>query len=308
MQIGIIGLDSNVAQNIEKIRSVSEFELIGLYDHNATLALKTAKQFSINYFNNPADLIAQSSIIDFSAPHPMDIHHAGMAIRSARHLFLENNFLQNSTQAHKLMSLAEEAKVKVQVSRSDRFNIVVTKARPYINQPGFIEIRRTLSINRSRNDFEIIMQLLLQDIDLILSFVNSEVKRIQTRTNYVFSNKAELINTRIEFDNGCVASFNINSLSNINTRKIAFYQENSVINIDLIEQKLEVLSSEHEANQSISKSFVHDNISVNPTKSEMESFSRCILQNTSPVVGLCDASQSLLILEEIREQISVPNQ
>jgi len=134
-RIGIIGLNNQAIHHIEKIKEINDFNLVGVYDHNAVLAKEIANKYGLKSFHCPIDIIEQVEVVDFVAPHPMDFEHASMAIKSARHLFFEDYFMQDMQKAMKLMDLADEAQVKVQISRCDRFNPAVKKARKYIQNP-----------------------------------------------------------------------------------------------------------------------------------------------------------------------------
>lgn len=302
-RIGIIGLNNKAIHHIERIKEMDDFKLIGLYDHNAVLAKNVAKKHGLQSFHHPIDIIEQSEIIDFVAPHTMDYEHASMAIKSARHLFFEDYFLQDINKTTKLLNLVDEAQVKVQISRSDRFNPAVQKARKYIKNPSFIETRRAITLLNHSNNSDPIMELLIKDVDLILSFIDSGIKRIQTRTNNPYSSKVELINVRIEFDNSCVANINLSSLSSISYNKAALYQNTGVIHIDLQECELEILSSEEEQSNKI-VSLDSDVSKVNILGSELQSFYNCIDDNTIPIVSLRDVANVLEIVDEIKRQIS----
>mgnify|MGYP002630120585 CR=1 FL=1 len=304
-KIGIIGLGEHSAQHIQKIQGIHDFELVGVYDHNPKIAHKEAQNFGLKAFANPLELIEQAEIIDFVMPLPMDFEHICLAIKNSRHIFFQNQFLQDIQMAKKLIPLAEEARIKVQVSRSDRFNPAVVEARKYVNQPSYIETRRAITYSPSATSSNSrVMNLLLEDIDLILSFVESGVHRIQTRTNNPFSDQVDLINVRIEFDNGCAANINISSLSSIEYTKAAFYQENAVININLLDRKLEVLSSTSHPDKNLAANFSGNQMQFDGLHAEFQSFNNCIAKNTNPLVGLNEVSQALEILEIVKSQIA----
>jgi predicted dehydrogenase len=303
-RIGIIGLNNKAIHHIERIKSINDFELVGLYDHNAVLAKKIAQKYGIQYFHHPIDLIEQSELVDFVAPHPMDFEHASMAIKSARHLFFEDSFLQDIEKTTKLMNLVDEAQVKVQISRYDRFNPAVVKARNYITNPSFIEIRRAVAYSEQSEGIDPIMEMLFREVDLILSFIDSGVRKIQTRTNNPFSSKVELINVRIEFDNSCVVNLNLSSLSSISYNKAAFYQDTGVIHINLQDYQLEILGSAKENKENKVVSFDEKTSEIDTLSSELKSFYTCIDENSNPLVGLRDVAGVLEIMDEIKAQIS----
>jgi predicted dehydrogenase len=304
-RIGIIGLNEQAIHHIERIKEINDFDLVGLYDHNTVLAKRIANKYGIRYYNCPIDIIEQAEVLDFVAPHPMDFEHASMAIKSARHLFFEDYFLQDMQKATKLLDLAEEAQVKVHISRCDRFNPAVKKARKYIQSPSFIETRRALAYSEQSSEINPIMELLLKDVDLILSFVDSGIRKIQTRTNNPFSDKVELINVRIEFDNSCVANLNLSSLSSVSYSKAAFYQNTGVIHIDLHNSKLEILSGAKEQKNNKTVSFENNNNNFDSLTSELESLSNCIDKNSRTVVGLRELTSALEVMNEIKSQIAI---
>ncbi len=302
-RIGIIGLGNKASQHIKRIQKIKDFELIGLYDHNTLFAHKIAHEFGIKSFPYPIDIIENSQAIDFISPHPMDSEHINLAIKNARHVFLENDFLKTAQQTKKLHHLVDEAQVKVQIAWQDRLNPAVIKARKYINQAHFIETRRAVSNMGNQQSSDSAMDLLLQDLDLVMSFVDSGIRRIQTRTNNPFSEKVELINVRIEFDNACVANLNISSLSPTSYTKAAIYQENAVVHIDLQKPALEILRSKEQQNDTISLNLNEDFPVFDPLYNELESFNQCIEHNTSPIIGLDEAYQVLEIMDEIKAQL-----
>lgn len=302
-RVGIIGIDKNANDYIARIQNSDDFELIGLYDHNAVEAAKFAKQFGVNSFTHPMELIENVEIINFGCSHQMDNECVVMAIKKAKHIFFEADFLKSANNAIKYMDLAEEAAVKIQVSRSDRFNPMVEKARQFIGEPKFIETKRMLNLNESKQSIDDLCDLLLKDLDLVTSFVNSEVRKIQTQTNNPMSSEIELLNVRIEFDNSCVANFNICSLSAENSYNITFYQENTIVDIDFMEKKLKVVKSNYDGSQKdvftfdqkVDKSKIFD--------IEFKSFKKCIEDNSSPEVSLNEAANIIQIIDEIKFQI-----
>ncbi len=302
-RIGIIGLNEQAIHHIERIKQINDFNLVGLYDHNTVLAKKIANKYGLKSFHCPIDIIEQVEILDFVSPHPMDFEHASMAIKSARHIFFEDNFLQDMEKAQKLIDLSEEAQVKIQVSSSDRFNPAVIQARKHIQNPSFIETRRALAYSNKSDGINPIMELLTKDVDLILSFVDSGVKKIQTRTNNPFSDNVELINVRIEFDNSCVANINISSLSSSSYSKAAFYQNTGVIHINLLDNKLEILSGNNDQDNKVLESYKNEDSKFDSLTSELESFSFCIDDNSNPIVSLRDLADVLEIMNEIKNQV-----
>lgn len=302
-RIGIIGLGDNVIKHIEQIKQIHGFDLVGLYDHNPKKAHELSKKFGLNTFSHPLDLIEQSEIVDFIAPHPMDIEYINMAIKSARHLFIENRFLKDKIQIKNLIELADEANIKVQIAREDRFNPAVIKAREYVQQANFIETRSGIANVSSEGKFAAAMDILTEDLDLVLSFANAGIRKIQTRTNNPFGGDIELLNVRLEFDNACVANINISSLSPYSYSKMAIYQRDAVVHIDLGNCTLEILKANSDNQEKLSFNLHNEAVKVNPLYSEFISFHNSINTNSSPIIGLNEASIVMEIIEEIKSQL-----
>lgn len=302
-RIGIIGIGNNIIRHIEQIQQVQDFDLVGLYDHNPKKAHELSQKFGVNAFSHPLDLIEQSEIVDFITPHPMDIEHINMAIRSARHLFIENRFLKDKKQIQNLIDLADEANVKVQIAREDRFNPAVVKAREFVQQANFIETRRGIANISPAEKISTAMDLLTEDLDLILSFANGGIRKIQARTNNPYGGDIELLNVRIEFDNACVANINISSLTPKSYSKMAIYQQDAVVHIDLGNSTLEILQANSNNQEKLSFNLHNEAIRVNPLYSEFISFQNSINTNSSPIIGLNEASMVMEIIEEIKSQL-----
>lgn len=302
-RIGIIGIGDNVNRHIKQIQNIHEFDLVGIYDHNPKKALQMAEKYNINTFSHPLDLIEQADILDFIDPHTMDIEYINMAIRSARHLFIENRYLKDKRQIQNLIDLVDEANIKVQIARADRFNPAVVMARDYIQQANFIETRRGIANISTEDKFDIAMDLLTEDLDLVLSFANAGIRKIQTRTNNPYGGDIELLNVRLEFDNSCVANINISSLSQDSYSKIAVYQQDAVVNIDLVNSTLEVFKSTFSNHEKLSFNLANETLRVDPLYSEFLSFHNTIKSNSTPIIGLFEANIVMEIIDEIKSQL-----
>ncbi len=304
-RIGIIGLGDNVIKHIEQIQQIQDFDLVGVYDHNPIKSHHLADMFGVNSFSHPLDLIEQSEVVDFVSPHTMDIEHINFAIKSARHLFIENSFLYNKKQIQQLIELAEEANVKVQIAREDRFNPAVIKAREYVQQANFIETRRAITNVSPDEKLKTALNFLSEDLDLVLSFANAGIRKIQVRTNNPYGSNIELLNVRLEFDNACVANVNISSLSPYSYNKMAIYQQDAVVHIDIANSTLEILKANQSNKDKLSFNLHNEAVIVDPLYSEFQSFHDSISNNSNPVIGLNDVNIVMEIIDEIKSQLVI---
>ncbi len=302
-RIGIIGIGNTVINHIEQIKQINEFDLVGIYDHNPKKADELSKKFGIHTFSHPIDLIEQSEVVDFISPQPMDLEYIFMAIKSARHLFIENKFLKNKEQIQNIIDLADEANVKVQIARHDRYNPAVIKAREFVQHANFIETRRGIADISPKDKISTALDLLIEDLDLVLSFANAGIRKIQARTNNPYGNDIELLNVRLEFDNACVANINISSLSPNSYSKMAIYQQDAVVHINLGNNTLEILKANTKSQDILSFDFKNEAIKIKALYSELISFHNSIKTNISPIISLDEDNTILEIIEEIKSQL-----
>lgn len=224
-----------------------------------------------------------------------------------------------ATEARSLLSLAREANVKVQVGHVERFNPAFRAALPYLKQPMFIETHRLAQFNPRGTDVPVVLDLMIHDIDTILSVVKSSVRKISASGVAVVSESPDIANTRIEFDNGCVANLTASRISLKNMRKSRFFQKDAYISVDFLEKEMEVVQMETlhgeagpydmilemgEGKPSKKIMFNKPEIEqTNAIKEELRAFSESIINDTTPIVSLEDGLLALEVAEQILDKL-----
>jgi len=297
-RIGLMGITAQTSQILESIQHLEQYQCVGYFDPEASHEKDWAKQKNLKRFLHPIDLIAESDLLHFGSSLTQFDEYASLAIRSSRHLFLDAQYITQWQQAERLNALAEEAQVKVDIVRHDRFNAAVLKAREYVSEVRFIETRRAVCDAQAD-----VFELLLRDIDLVISFVNSDVKRIQSRSSNAFDRVANMVNVRIEFDNGCVANLNLSTLSNLPYSKMALYEHQAVTHIDLEKLQVEVLNQQDGSKPIAQLNLASQHALQNQLQLQLQNFDSCIDQNLHPDVGLYDTLRAIKILEEVKRQL-----
>jgi predicted dehydrogenase len=224
-------------------------------------------------------------------------------------------------EAKELIKIAEEANVKVQVGHVERFNPAFLVAEPYFNKPMFIETHRLAQFNPRGTDVPVILDLMIHDIDIILSVVNSNIKKISASGVAVVSDTPDIANARIEFDNGCVANLTASRISIKNMRKSRFFQRDAYISVDFLSKEVEVVRiKDPDKSGGSPLSFMIDlgpgkgskQISfdkpvikpLNAIRAELESFYNAITTNTVPSVTINDGYSALEVAHKIMEKIN----
>ena len=241
VNIGVIGAGHLGKIHLKLLKQSEKFRLIGFYDANPEQAAKVAAEMELLAFDNPDDLIDACDAIDIVTPTFAHFEYAKKAIRASVHIFIEKPITATVAEGRKLVSLVNEARIKAQVGHVERFNPAFRAASPYFNQPLFIETHRLAEFNPRGTDVSVVHDLMIHDIDIVLSVVKSDIRKISSSGVAVVSDTPDIANARIEFANGCVANLTASRISLKNMRKTRFFQRDAYISVDFFKKKTEVV-------------------------------------------------------------------
>ena len=241
IRIGVLGAGHLGKIHIKLLKQIPEFELVGFFDPNKKKTAKAEEEFGIKSFESIQQLVAEVDAVDVVTPTLSHYECAALALKNSKHVFVEKPITNTVEEAKDLIRLAEEANVKVQVGHVERFNPAFIAARPYCKHPMFIESHRLAQFNPRGTDVSVVLDLMIHDIDIILSMVNSNVKQISASGVAVVSDTPDIANARIEFDNGCVANLTSSRISMKNMRKSRFFQKDAYISVDFLDKVCEVV-------------------------------------------------------------------
>jgi predicted dehydrogenase len=318
-KIGVLGAGHLGKIHIKCIMASDQFELVGFYDPDRETAEAVSQTFGVHRFNSDNDLIAASEIVDIVTPTVSHYDCASKALKKSRHVFIEKPLTTTLYEARKLIDLAAEARVKVQVGHVERFNPAFMAARPYLLNPMFIEAHRLGQFNPRGTDVPVILDLMIHDIDIVLNVVNSGVKKISASGVSVVSDTPDIANARIEFNNACVANLTASRISMKNMRKTRFFQHEGYIAVDFLNKETQIIRMKDvdaspdplamiidlgpEKNKKqiwVEKPEIK---SINAIKTELETFHESIIDNKEPLVTIMDGYASLELAYQIMEKI-----
>jgi len=320
LKIGVLGAGHLGKIHIRLIKELSEaFELVGFYDPFEPNAAAVIEQFGIKRFDSIEALLEEVDCVDIVTPTIAHFECASLAMRKTKHVFIEKPITETVEEARILMSLAQEAGVKVQVGHVERFNPAFSAALPYFNRPMFIETHRLAQFNPRGTDVPVVLDLMIHDLDIILSVVKSGIKRISASGVAVVSDTPDITNARIEFDNGCVANLTASRISMKNMRKSRFFQKDAYISVDFLAKELEVVRMETIDGEPNPFDVVFDMGNGNPVKKvyfdkpeldevnaikeELRTFAVSINENTTPIVSIEDGYNALDVAQQILEKL-----
>ena len=226
LKVGVLGAGHLGKIHLKLLKELKkDYEVIGFYDPDRENAKKVNREFRVKAFKKIEDLISESEVINIVTPTLSHFDCAIQAIKAHKHVFIEKPITNTTEEAETLMKLSREAGVKVQVGHVERFNPAFTAAQPYCNHPMFIEAHRLAEFNPRGTDVPVVLDLMIHDIDIILSIAKSNIKKISASGVSVVSDTPDIANARIEFDNGCVANITASRMSLKNMRKTRIFQK-----------------------------------------------------------------------------------
>ncbi len=311
MTIGIVGLGHLGKIHLKLLKEIPEYTVNGIYDIDKELTNKLAKEYGVKACSAYDELLLHNDAISIVTPTPSHFELAAMAIKQNKHVFIEKPATSDPEDTQKLIKLAREAGVCVQVGHVERFNPAFTAVKDHINTPVFFEIQRLATYNVRGTDVSVVLDLMIHDIDLVLSTVKSKIKKISATGSFMISETPDFANARLEFENGCVANITANRAAVCNKREITVFQKNACITIDLLHKKaainyIEPVSGEKDSDgsQLNIKSLNPEIKAVNSIKQELEDFYNSINQKLAVKVSLTDAEVALFIAQEIDLQIN----
>lgn len=320
LKIGVLGAGHLGKIHIKCIKEINQYELVGFYDKDVDICKNVAEEFGLKAFDSIDSLIEAVDVIDIVTPTLEHFDCASKALKKSKHVFIEKPIVASVSEAALLINIAQEANVKVQVGHVERFNPAFVQAQPFIDKPMFVEAHRLAQFNPRGTDVPVILDLMIHDIDIVLSVVNSGIRRISASGVSIVSATPDIANARIEFDNGCVANLTASRISMHNMRKVRFFQHNAYISVDFLSKQFEVVSMrDYQENSSPLSMFIDlpdntkkeilfnkpDVIPSNAIKSELESFYYAIVDNLLPSVSLNDGYKALEVAHEIIAKINV---
>ncbi|HKR31242.1 MAG TPA: Gfo/Idh/MocA family oxidoreductase [Terriglobales bacterium] len=322
LRVAVIGcgvFGRNHARVYRQLQSSNgNVELAGVVDNNQTAARTVATEFQTQAFLSLADLKGKIDAASVAVP---TVHHLTVAselLRNGIDVLIEKPLAASLAEADELVAVAREHNRIAQVGHLERFNPAVLSAIPIVNHPMFFEVHR-LSVFTPRSlDVDVVMDLMIHDLDIVLSFVNSPVREIRAVGLAVISNKVDIANVRIEFENGCVANFTASRVSTEKVRKLRFFQPHQYISIDYGRQDVISIRVDERAAAELMSGRIPaatagpaPGIALEkpkvearePLRAEIESFLDAARKRSKPVVSLEDGRRALEVALQINHAI-----
>jgi predicted dehydrogenase len=314
--IGVGAFGRNHARVYHQLAQQGEsVRLVGVVDSDLSRAEAVAKEFHCRPFGSIEQLISTHSEVQAASIAVPTAHHLPVArqlMEAGMDVLVEKPITRSLAEADELIAFAKSHGRIAQVGHLERFNPAVTAVLPLITKPMFFEVHR-LSVFTARSlDVDVVLDLMIHDLDAVLSFVNSPVKEVRAAGIPILSNKVDIANARIEFESGCIANFTASRVSTERVRKLRFFQPHQYISIDYGRQDVLVFtvgegSGTPSANPDI-KVLKPPVVSEEPLHAEIRAFLQAVRTRQKPPVPLEDGRRALEVALEILAQIEAHTQ
>ena len=319
IKAGVIGAGHLGKIHLHLLKSSKFYDLVGFYDSDRKNAEILNKEKGYRFFETIDELIENCEMVDIVTPTVFHHEIALKAIAKKKHVFIEKPIANSVIEAEEISIAARKLGVLGQVGHVERFNPALKAALVSITNPMFIESHRLAEFNPRGTDVPVVLDLMIHDIDILLSIIRSKVKSVSASGVSIISSTPDIANARIEFENGCVANLTASRISLKKMRKTRFFQKDAYISVDFLDKKVEVVkmkkapkkhddfamilqNAEGEKKQIYFENPKIDN--SNAILEELEAFSSAIENNTEPIVNFENGTEALKLAFRIIEAYS----
>ncbi len=317
LKVGVFGVGHLGKYHLNNWKGMEGIKLVGFFDPNNDNAKPVAEEYGLKRFADEDKLIDACDIIDIVAPTDHHFQICMQAIRKGKHVFVEKPLANTLQEGRDIVDMVREANIKMQVGHVERFNPAYLAIKDMNLNPMFIEVHRLAQFNPRGTEVSVILDLMIHDIDIILSLVKSDVKNISASGVAVMTETPDIANVRIEFNNGCVANLTSSRISMKKMRKMRLFQKDAYLGIDFLEKKTEIIKLKQPDDTNVfsfdietpngKKTIAIATPSIQPQnaiKLELESFVDAILHNKPTVVSEIDGFLAMEVAHKILEKIN----
>jgi predicted dehydrogenase len=240
LSIGVIGVGHLGKLHAKMFKQIENCELVGVFDANIQQTKSIAEEFGISDFNSIDELLSKVKAVSIAATTSAHYELARKCFEKNIHVFIEKPITTTIKQAEELVDLSKKKNLKLQVGHIERFNPGLISLESYISEPRFIQTDRLSQFNPRGTDVAVVLDLMIHDIDIILSLIHSNVKQIDANGVAVVSDHIDIANARIQFENGAVANVTASRISQKKMRKMRIFQKDHYISLDFVSGVSEV--------------------------------------------------------------------
>lgn len=299
LKAGVIGVGHLGRFHAQKYILNQKTNLIGVYDTDFNRAQSVGTELNTKVFKSVDELLNEINIVSVASPATKHFESTLKAINKGVHVLVEKPFTHSIEEAEKLVAVAKENKVYLQVGFIERFNIVFNQALKYIEEPIFIQSQRLAPFTGRSIDIDVVKDLMIHDVDLMLMLLGNDITSIEAAGNVLITDKIDIAQASIEFKNKCVVNLTASRVSDVSERKMTVFQKDNFLKIDFQNASLDIFKKSNEV-------IVPEKHTFNKNDSlfeQLDYFIDVVSKKIDSKINIYDAVSSIKITDIISKKI-----
>ena len=300
LRAGVVGVGHLGQHHARLYASLPDTALIGVTDQDLGRARLIAERHGAQVFENLPELLKTVDVVSVAVPTSAHYGVARTCLEAGKHVLVEKPIAVKPVEARELVELAKAKGCRLQVGHSERFNPIMQAMRPHIRRPAFIESHRIGPYSERGTDVDVVLDLMIHDLDLVLSFNPGPVEEVRAAGVPVLSSTIDIANARIQFQSGCVANLTASRVSLAKMRRLRVFQRESYVSIDF--QSRQGIVGRRSGEPGRQPGFAIEECKGGddePLKLQLESFLRSIRTGATPVVSGEDGAAALEVAYQV---------
>jgi predicted dehydrogenase len=305
-KVGIFGTGPLAKIHADTWQEIPGVSIVGFFAPDYDTSSELVDTYPLRGYASEAELMRDCDLVDVVYPLPNRFGLCEKAIRLGKHVLVESPMAYTMNEAEQLVKLVQESSVKMQVANTELFNPAFLSLKDMELQPLFIEAHRTVPFQRQDKEVNVVFDLMLHDINLVLSLVKSEVKNISASGVAVMTDTSDIVNARIAFNNGCVANLTASRIETAIQHEMRLFQKDAYIDLDSYNNRLKTVRLKEPGKDSLTSSSqdAPQDSQFNATRQELEEFLAAVQNNTRTVVNEIDGYRAMEVAHHILQKIT----
>ncbi|MBU2499098.1 MAG: Gfo/Idh/MocA family oxidoreductase [Proteobacteria bacterium] len=307
LRVGVIGVGHLGEYHVQKYKAISNVALVGVVDSNLDRADEIARRYSTKPYAHHHDILPRVDAVSLAVPTEMHFEVAKDVLSAGVHLLVEKPITYQLEPADTLIRMAREKDLVLQVGLVERFNPAVVKMESLLNRPVFIESHRMNMFTVRGTDVDVVLDLMIHDLDIVLHAVPSEVKEVHAVGMSVITDKTDIANVRMIFEDGTVGNLTASRVSDKTLRKIRIFQPDAYLAVDCFKREISITRLDGSVRDSNNFPQIVSNKTTfpgsDPLADQISSFVNSVVNGSEPIVSGHDGRRALMYALAIIDQI-----
>lgn len=307
LKIGVVGVGYLGRIHAKIYAAMPEVELVGVVDTDQTVAEAIANEHGCAAYTDPDALVGKVDAVSIVVPTSLHLEVVMPYIESGTHILMEKPIAPTVSEAEQVVNAANKAGVMFLVGHLERFNAGIMEISDRVDDPRFIEVHRLGTFVERATDVDVITDLMIHDIDIVLSLIDSEIKYLSAVGTPVITDHVDIANARLEFANGAVANVTASRISTKRFRRIRMFDKQSYLGLNYVDQQLDIVTKKEKQKGENFPSLIEQQLEIEPQlplNAELAHFVEIITNGGEPLISGEAGLRALRVAEQVKTKIA----